>query len=83
MTEQGPSRSKEDGCHMDLQLVDQSGLQRLLGDGGAATDDDVLAICKLSSPDDGLFHAVDELEARGRIGLFMNAMSHDDAGSER
>ena len=68
---------------MQLQFVDQAGSKGLLRDAGTPADDDVLGARDLARSVDRRFDAVDELEARRRIGLILNSVGHDDARPER
>src|SRR6266508_3713859 len=79
LAEQGSARSKDDGGDVDLQLVDQVSLQRLLGDAGAAADADLSVAGDLPGPVDGGLDAVDELEAGRGLGLIDESVGDDDA----
>ncbi len=79
LAEQGSARFKDHGGDVDLELVDELSLQRLLGDASAAADADLSVAGDLPGPLDGGLDAVDELEAGRAIGLIADSMGDQDA----
>ena len=83
LTEERAAGAEDDRCDVQVQLIDQSGLQGLLRDAGAAADHDIPVAGDLAGSIDCRLDAVDELESRFRVGLLVDAVGDDDARTER